>query len=40
MTAGQQTDEHPLDQPILSHDDPLDLEDRPLDQLGVPGWGD
>jgi hypothetical protein len=38
MPAGQQADEHPLDQPILPHDHPLNLENRPFDQLGVPGW--
>ena len=39
MAAGQQADQHPLDQAILTYDHPLDLEGRPLDELRVPGWG-
>ena len=30
MALGQQADQHPLDQLVLADDDPLDLEDRPL----------
>jgi len=39
VAASQQADQHPLDQPILTYDHPLDLEDRPLDELRIPGWG-
>ena len=39
VPPGQQADEHPLDQPVLPDDHPLDLEDRPLDELRIPGWG-
>ena len=28
---GEQPDQHPLHQPVLDDDDPLDLEDRPLE---------
>ena len=33
VTAGQQADEHPLDQPVLADDHPLDLEDDALEAL-------
>jgi hypothetical protein len=31
MALGEQADQHPLDELILADDDPLDLEDRPLE---------
>ncbi|BCI53124.1 hypothetical protein NIIDNTM18_24020 [Mycolicibacterium litorale] len=30
MPLGEEADEHPFDQPVLTDDDALDLEDRPL----------
>ena len=33
MPLGQQTDEHPLDQLVLTDDDPLDLEDGALERV-------
>ena len=30
VAPGEQADEHPLDQPVLADDDPLDLEERAL----------
>ncbi len=35
VPAGQQGDEHPLDQAVLADDDPLDLEEGALDPRGV-----
>ena len=44
VPAGEQADEHPLDQPVLPDDHPLDLEHRAFEQLAVVrggghGWG-
>ncbi len=33
MALGEQTDQHPLDELVLADDDPLDLEDRPLQRV-------
>ena len=35
VSAGEQRDEHPLDQAVLADDDPLDLEQHPLEPGGV-----
>jgi hypothetical protein len=35
VALGQQRDQHPLDQPVLADDDPLDLEEHPLQLLRV-----
>jgi hypothetical protein len=32
---GEQTDQHPLDQQVLADDDPLDLEDGPLEGVDL-----
>ena len=37
VPLGQQADQHPLDQPVLPDDHPLDLEDRALQQRRVAG---
>jgi len=37
VPLGQQADQHPLDQPVLSDDHPLDLEHRALEQLALAG---
>ena len=37
VALGQQPDEHPLDQPVLPDDDPLDLEHRAFEQRRRPG---
>ena len=37
VALGQQADQHPLDQPVLADDHPLDLEDRAFQQGGVAG---
>ena len=37
VAAGQQRDEHPLDHPVLADDDPLDLEQGPLQHGRVLG---
>ena len=37
VPAGQQPDEHPLDQPVLTDDHPLDLEDDALEALALMG---
>ena len=39
VAAGQEGDEHPLDHPVLAHDDPLDLEHRALELGRVLRWG-
>ncbi len=39
VTLGQQPDQHPLDQPVLPDDHPLDLEDSAFQQRGVGGRG-
>ena len=31
MTLGEQADDHPLDEPLLADDDPLDLEHHPFE---------
>jgi hypothetical protein len=36
VSLGQQPDQHPLHQPVLADDDPLDLEHGSLEQLGIP----
>ena len=33
VALGEQADQHPLDQLVLADDDPLDLEDRPLERV-------
>jgi hypothetical protein len=35
VPAGEQRDQHPLDQAVLADDDPLDLEQHPLQRGGV-----
>ena len=37
VPAGEQADEHPLDQPVLPDDHPLDLEDGALEALAFGG---
>ena len=37
MALGQQADQHPLDELVLTDDDPLDLEDRPLEGVNLGG---
>jgi hypothetical protein len=39
VTLGEQADQHPLDHSVLSDDHSLDLEQRPLQQPGVPRRG-
>lgn len=37
MPLGQQADEHPLHQLVLADDNPLDLEDGPLQRVHLGG---
>ena len=37
VALGEQADQHPLDQPVLADDDPLDLEDRALQGVHLGG---
>ena len=37
MTAGEQPDQHPLDQPVLTDDHALDLEDGALQHFALAG---
>ena len=39
VAAGEQRDEHPLDHPVLADDDPLDLEQRPLEPCASTDGG-
>ena len=37
VALGQQADQHPLDELVLADDDPLDLEDGPLQGVHLGG---
>ena len=37
VSLGQQADQHPLDELVLADDDPLDLEDGPLQGVYLGG---
>jgi hypothetical protein len=39
VALGQQTDQHPLDEPVLPDDHPFDLEHGAFEQLRVMGRG-
>ena len=39
MPLGEQPHQHPLYEPVLTDDHPLDLEDRAFQQLGIPRRG-